>query len=108
MLICRFACSAPSEDRSNVMVHELDGKPCFRTCKDISQGTELLVWPDAHMLNEPANNTVVTITGELCKQEGPHGAREAEALKPGDAKQGSVEEGMYSTCLLLNLKVKRQ
>ncbi|XP_053472430.1 zinc finger protein 408 [Ictalurus furcatus] len=71
----RFACSAPSEDQRNVIVHEVDGKPCFRTCKDISQGTELLVWPeDQNFPNEPVKNKVVTITEELSKQETPQRA----------------------------------
>lgn len=91
----RFACNAPSEDQRNVIVHEVDGKPCFRTCKDISQGTELLVWPEVQkILNEPVKNKVVTITEEVSKQEAPQRAREDETLKPGYVKQGSEGEGM--------------
>ncbi|XP_026802568.3 zinc finger protein 408 isoform X1 [Pangasianodon hypophthalmus] len=89
----RFACSAPSEDQRNVTVHEVDGKPCFRTCKDISQGTELLVWPeDQKILKEPVKNNVVPITEELCKQEEPQRAKEDESLKPGYVKQSSEGE----------------
>ncbi|KAL7833879.1 hypothetical protein AOLI_G00288390 [Acnodon oligacanthus] len=42
----RFACSAPNEDERNVLVQKVDGKLCLRTCKDISPGTELLVWAE--------------------------------------------------------------
>lgn len=80
----RFACVAPSEDQSNVTVHEVDGKPCFKTCKDISQGTELLVWPeDQNILNEPVENNIVMIT------EASQRPKQDEALK-----QDSEEEGM--------------
>lgn len=91
----RFACSAPSEDQRNVLVHEVDGRLCFKTCKDISQGTELLVWPEVvKILNEPVKNNVVKITGELCNQEAPQRARENESLKPAYITQGSEGEGM--------------
>lgn len=60
-------------------MQEVDGKPCLRTCKDISQGTELLVWPEAQkILNEPVKNNVVMITEE---QEAPQRAREDGPLK---------------------------
>ncbi|KAF4094436.1 hypothetical protein AMELA_G00014940 [Ameiurus melas] len=89
----RFACSAPSEDQRNVIVHEVDGKPCFRTCKDISQGTELLVWPEVqNFLNEPVKNKVAAITEELSKPETPQRARKDKSLKPGYVKQGSEGE----------------
>ncbi|KAL6461746.1 hypothetical protein MHYP_G00298910 [Metynnis hypsauchen] len=42
----RFACSAPNEDARNVLVQKVDGKLCLRTCKDISPGTELLIWAE--------------------------------------------------------------
>lgn len=92
----RFACVAPSEDQRNVTVHKVDGKPCFRTCKDINQGTELLVWPEVQkILNEPVENIVVTTTEELCKQEASQRAREHESLKLASVKQGSEGEGVY-------------
>lgn len=91
----RFACSAPNEDQRNVIVHEVDGRLCFKTCKDISQGTELLVYPEvSKILNEPVKNYVVNTTGELCNQEAPQRAREDESLKPAHITQDSEGEGM--------------
>lgn len=81
-----FACVAPSEDQRNVIVHDVDGKPCFRTSKDISQGTELLVWPE-----EPVTNMEVTTPEE---QQGSQRAGEDEPLKPGYVKQGCEGEGV--------------
>ncbi|KAK3528123.1 hypothetical protein QTP86_023846 [Hemibagrus guttatus] len=95
----RFACSAPSEDQRNVVVHEVDGRLCFKTCKDISQGTELLVWPeDPKILNEPVKNNAVKITGELGNQEAPQRARENESMKPADITQGSEGEAKLKEC----------
>ncbi|KAI5088540.1 zinc finger protein 408 [Silurus meridionalis] len=79
----RFACTASSEDQRNVMVHELDGKPCFRTCKDIRQGTELLVWPEDQ-------DTVKNIGEDQCSQETSQ--REEETPTPGSVQQSSEGE----------------
>ncbi|KAG7315304.1 hypothetical protein KOW79_021392 [Hemibagrus wyckioides] len=85
----RFACSAPSEDQKNVIVHEVDGRLCFKTCKDISQGTELLVWPEVvKILNEPVKNNV----------KAPQRARENESLKPASITQGSEGEAKLKGC----------
>ncbi|XP_047674311.1 zinc finger protein 408 isoform X1 [Tachysurus fulvidraco] len=95
----RFACSAPNEDQRNVIVHEVDGRLCFKTCKDISQGTELLVWPEVpKILNEPVKNYVVNTTGELCNQEAPQRAREDESLKPAHITQDSEGEAKLKRC----------
>lgn len=87
----RFACIAPSEDQRNVVVHEMDGRTCFKTCKNISQGTELLVWPEVQ--NEPVKNKVMNITEELCKKEEAQRARQDEPLKPGYVTHCSEGKG---------------
>lgn len=105
IIMSRFACVAPSEDQSNVTLHEVDGKPCFKTCKDISQGTELLVWPEMHnILNEPAENNIVTITEEL---EESQGLREDDALKQDCEVPDLDPPGNYSARSCITEKMAR-
>ncbi|KAI1895941.1 hypothetical protein AGOR_G00111950 [Albula goreensis] len=64
----RFACTAKSKEEQNVSVLKADGRLCLRTCKDISPGTELLLWPEDQQSPAEPPEQEESQVGELVSQ----------------------------------------
>ncbi|XP_072527625.1 zinc finger protein 408 isoform X2 [Salminus brasiliensis] len=85
----RFACSALSEDERNVLVHKVDGRLCLKTCKDMSPGTELLVWAEEKKVLSKPVELEDTLPENPCKKSTPCRMTEHETLCTGHIEQDS-------------------
>ncbi|XP_026888962.2 zinc finger protein 408 isoform X2 [Electrophorus electricus] len=94
----RFACTAPCEVERNVTVHEVDGKLCLRTCRDISPGTELLVLEEQwDILPVPVELDQIDVTdsGKPLKLDTPFKVKDKDSIQPDQTEQGSGESAKH-------------